>query len=72
MSDNIFDLEAVRDLIVGKQPVAVIVVDTNILINYPDFAKWKTSLGEVISVLPTLINIELELIKKKNQGKQGH
>jgi len=71
MSDNIFDLDAVRDLIVDKQPVAVIVVDTNIFIDYPDFTKWKTSLGEVIFVLPTIINIELERIKRKNQDKQG-
>lgn len=71
MSASIFDLDAVRDLIVDKQPVAVIVVDTNILIDYLDFTKWKTSLGVVIFVLPTLINIELERIKRKNQDKQG-
>ena len=71
MSANIFDLEAVRELIVDKQPLAVIVADTNILIDYPDFAKWGTPLGEVMFVLPALINIELERRKRKNQDKQG-
>lgn len=71
MSDSIFDLHAVRALMLGKQPRAVIVTDTNILINWPDFAKWKTSLGEVIFVLPTLINIELDGIKRRSQDRQG-
>ena len=71
MSDNIFDLEAVRALIADKQPLAVIVADTNILIKWPDFAKWNTSLGEVIFVLPTFINLELQRIKMKSQNKGG-
>ena len=70
MTDDIFDLEAVNDLIIDKQPPAVIVVDTSIVINNPDFNKWGTSLGEVIFVLPALINIQLAIIRRRNQSKK--
>lgn len=71
MSADIFDLQAVRDLIIDKHPPVIIVADTNVLVDWPDFAKWGTSLGEVIFVLPTLINLELRRLKMKNQEKAG-
>ena len=71
MSTNIFKLEAVRDLIVDKQPTAVVVADTNVVVGWPDFTKWKTSLGEVIFVLAAIINVELQILKSKNRDKEG-
>jgi hypothetical protein len=71
MSENIFDLEAVRDLIVDKQPPAVIVADTNIVMDWPDFAKWGTPLDEVVFVLPAIINVELARIKRRNKDTKG-
>ncbi|MFO7996186.1 MAG: hypothetical protein R6U93_03430 [Dehalococcoidia bacterium] len=71
MSTNIFDLEAVRDLIVEQRPPAVIVLDTSIPTRNPDFGKWNASLGEVIFVLPTIVNVEWEGIKRRNKEKKG-
>jgi len=71
MSTSIFDLEAVRDLIVEKHPPAVIVLDTSVPTESPDFTKWSTALGEVVFVLPTIINVEWEGIKRRNKDKKG-
>ena len=71
MSTNIFDLGAVKELIVDKQPAAVVVMDTNVVMDYPEFAKWNTSLGEVMFVLPALYNLEAERVKRKSQDKES-
>jgi len=71
MSTNVFDLEAVKDLIVEEQPAAVVVVDTSVVMGYPEFARWNTSLGEVMFVLPALTNLEEERIKTQSQDSQA-
>lgn len=71
MSTNIFNLEAVRDLIVEKQPPAVIVLDTSVPTANPDFTKWSTALGEVVFVLPAIINVEWEGMKRRSRDKKG-
>ena len=71
MSNGVFDLDAVRSLITEQQPPAVVVADTSVVVDWPDFTIWRASLGEVIFVLPALINVELEVMKRKSSAKQG-
>ena len=60
MSDNIFALENVKKLIEDRKPPAVIVADTNIVIDWLDFSRWETSLDDVVFLLPTFVNVEFQ------------
>ena len=68
---NIFDLTAVKALVDREKPDALLVVDTNIIIREPDFKKWITGLDKPLFLITNNINLELEMIKKKQpRGSQ--
>ena len=62
---EIFDLSKIKRLVEEKRPPAILIVDTNVLMNDPDFSKWGTSIGKPIFVLPDMIVIELEYMRTK-------
>lgn len=62
---EIFDLSKIKRLVEEKHPPAILIIDTNVLMNEPDFLKWGTSIGKPIFVLPEMIHIELEYLKGK-------
>ena len=67
---EIFDLSKIKRLVEEKCPPAILIVDTNVLMNEPDFSKWGTSVGKPIFVLPYMITIELEYIRKKPEPRR--
>ena len=68
---NIFDFSKINKLISDVHASAVIIVDTNVLINEPDFLKWKTSLKNPVFVISILNIIELEYVKAKNKPQSS-
>ena len=67
---NIFDLTKIKRLVEEKRPPAILIVDTNVLMNEPDFSKWETSIGKPIFVLSDTIIVELEYIKTKPEPRE--
>ena len=67
---EIFDLSKIKKLVEEKRPPAILIVDTNVLMNEPDFSKWGTSIGKPIFVLSDMIIIELEYIKAKPEKRE--
>ena len=67
---EIFDLSKIKRLVEEKRPPAILIVDTNVLMNEPDFSKWETSIGKPIFVLPDTIMVELEYIKTKPEPRE--
>lgn len=72
---EIFNLSNIRKLVESNHPSSIIVIDTNIIMNTPDFHQWKTDVkdeNQPIFVLSDLILIELQSIKgKKNKDKES-
>ncbi|MBI4283772.1 MAG: hypothetical protein HY663_04810 [Chloroflexi bacterium] len=62
---EIFDLSKIKRLVEEKRYPAILIVDTNVLMNEPDFSKWGISVGRAIFVLPEMLHIELEHLKTK-------
>ena len=62
---NIYDLSKISQLIESKHPVCILVIDTNVLMNEPDFANWKVSIGPTLFVLSEGTILELEYILQK-------
>jgi predicted ribonuclease YlaK len=67
---KIFNLDNIQKLIEEAKPAAAIIIDTNIIINEPDFAIWKTSLDNPLFILPCMIKFELENMKNKPDIQQ--
>ena len=67
---EIFDLSKIKGLVEEKRPPVILIVDTNVLMNEPDFSKWGTSIGKPIFVLSDTIMIELEYIKIKPEPRE--
>ena len=64
---EIFNLSKIKKLADSKHPPAIIVVDTNIIMDTPDFRQWKTMVSEPIFVLSDVVIIELEHIKGRRK-----
>ncbi len=67
---EIFDLSKIKRLVEEKHPPAILIVDTNVLMNEPDFSKWVTSIGKPIFVLPDMIMLELEFLRRKPEPRE--
>lgn len=68
MSD-IFDLNNIKELVDAKHPPAVIIVDTNVLMDNRDFSKWQTGLVDPVFVLS--YSVLLELVKLKDRKSKS-
>ena len=67
---EIFDFTKIRKLVEKNHSEAIIIVDTNVVMNNPDFSKWQTDLKEPIFVIPNIVVDELKDIidnPKKNK-----
>ena len=67
---EVFNLSKIKKLVDSEHPQAIIVVDTNIVIDVPDFRQWKTTVKEPIFVMPDIVIIELERLKRKNRKEE--
>lgn len=67
---NIFDLTKITKMIESQRPVCILVVDTNILMEEPDFSKWSVTAGPTLFVLSDLIIRELENIRHKPEARE--
>jgi len=69
---DIFDLSNLKELVRAQRPAAIILVDTNVVIENEDFSKWQTDLHDPIFVLPWSIIAELARLKdKKNEATKA-
>ncbi len=64
MSD-IFDLENIKELVDTEHPSAVIVADTNVLMDNPVFSKWQTHLADPVFVLSYSLIRDLVGVREK-------
>ena len=64
---EIFNLSKIKKRVDSKHPPAIIVVDTNIIMNTPDFRQWKTTVSEPIFILSDVVLIELEHIRNRRK-----
>ena len=62
---SIFDLQNIKKLVDDNKPRAILLVDTNIVMNNPIITKWETDLIEPIYIFPQVILSELEYLKDK-------
>jgi hypothetical protein len=61
--DNIFDLVKLKTLVDDKNPKCVIVIDTNIMMDNPDYSEWKTDFGDALWVISGVIADEIQKLK---------
>jgi hypothetical protein len=64
---GIFDLSALVSLVEKEKPSSILIVDTNVLIDEPDFTKWATISPKPIFVMSDTTVIELEHLKNKQR-----
>lgn len=64
---EIFKLSKIKELVDSENPPAIIVVDTNIILDVPDYNQWTTTLNEPLFVLSDVVLIELEHLKSKKR-----
>jgi len=57
--DNIFDFSKIIKLVKGRNPEAIILVDTNFVMDNHNFTSWKTDRANPLFVLPISIIYEL-------------
>jgi hypothetical protein len=67
---NIFDLTRVMKLIEIERPVCVVLLDTNVIIDYPFPDIWEMNAGPAIFIIPDGILIELEFLRERT-GKSS-
>lgn len=68
---NVFDLSKISHLVESLQPARILVIDTNILMNYPDSSNWSvTAKGQNLFVLSDTLSQELEFIRRKEGSKE--
>lgn len=66
---NIFDLSKISQIVNNQHPAVILVVDTNILMDYPDPSNWNiTPAGQTLFILPDAIFHELEFIRQKGES----
>ena len=69
---NVFNLNNLKELVDEKDDVsAIVLVDTNMVIRDPDFMTWEMPINEPIFVLPDIIVLELEQVKKRPDSKEN-
>jgi hypothetical protein len=62
---EIFDLSKVFRLVEKERPVCAILLDTNVVMNYPSPDTWKVTAGPTLFIIPPGVLIELEFLKEK-------
>jgi hypothetical protein len=67
---KIFDLSKVKRFVDERHPKAIAIVDTNVIMNDPDFAKWDSGTNEVLFVLSSINLRELEHLKKRTKSNE--
>jgi len=68
---NVFDLSKISRLVESHHPARILVIDTNILMNYPDSSNWTvTAKGQNLFVLSDTLSQELEFIRRKEGSKE--
>ena len=68
---NVFDLSKIFRLVENHHPARILVIDTNILMNYPDASNWSvTAKGQNLFVLSDTLSQELEFIRRKEGSKE--
>jgi hypothetical protein len=61
-----FKIDNIQNLLEQEDIEAAFLIDTNVLMNYPEFSDWRTSLnGRVLFILTDQIPVELEYIKSR-------
>jgi hypothetical protein len=68
---NIFDLSRISKLVETQRPVCLVILDTNVLMDYPNPSAWKVLSGATIFVLSDLTIQELEFIRKRDSQRQS-
>lgn len=65
----VFDLTKVTKLVENKKPARILIIDTNVIMNEPDYDNWKVEDDDLtLFVLSTTTFTELESIRQK-RGK---
>jgi hypothetical protein len=68
---NIFDLSKISALVKDQQPTRILVMDTNVLMNDPDYNKWSAKAeGQSLFVLSDTVVQELEFIRRKEGSRE--
>jgi len=68
---NIFDLSKISNLVESQHPARILVMDTNILMNDPDYNNWSVRAdGQNLFVLSDTVLLELALIRQKEGSKE--
>lgn len=68
--ENIFNVKHLDALVKRINPQAIIVVDTNVVMNCPDFATWQTDIINPIFVIVQQLYFELSYkLKKEDDAK---
>jgi hypothetical protein len=62
---NIFSLSKVNEVIEKERPVCAVLLDTNVVMNFPSPETWKVAAGSTIFIIPDGTLIELEFLKDK-------
>ena len=68
--ETIFDLRNLKRFAERSQFKAVIIVDTNIFMDHPEFKEWKTDIGETLWVVYELIGVEIHRLKNDQRDKE--
>jgi hypothetical protein len=68
----VFDLRKVTKLVEDKKPSRILIIDTNVIMNEPDYNKWKVE-DDVFTlfILSSTIFAELESIRQRERGKSN-
>ena len=65
----VFRIDNIQNLLEQENIQAAFIIDTNILMDYPAFNDWQTSLnGRVLFIITDLIPVELEHIKSRRRS----
>ncbi len=69
---SLFDLVRISKLVETKNPVRILIVDTNVVMNNPDLKNWSIAVqGADIFVLSDTVVQELEYIKQKKARRRN-
>lgn len=61
-----FKIDNIQNFLERERVEVVFLIDNNVLMNYPEFSDWRTSLnGRVLFILTDQIPVELEYIKSR-------
>lgn len=64
-----FKIDNIQNFLEQEDIEVAFLIDTNVLMNYPEFNNWRTSLnGRVLFILTDLIPVELEHIRSRRSS----